>query len=267
MLFRLCRTIAVAALVMAPAAFAQDPGAAAGAAPADAAPAKISPEAEAAGLITPETRTAYAIGMQLGRSIKDSPFPIDMEKLQQGIQDTLADKAPSLTAMEVQEVLLAFRQQMMESAQTKKMKDGEENLKKAQSFLDENGKKEGWKTTASGLQYKAVTEGTGAAPKETSEVTVHYKGTLIDGTQFDSSYDRGQPATFGLNQVISGWTEGLQLMKVGGKYEFAIPPDLGYGLGGPNTIPPNSVLLFEVELMDVKEAGAPEADGSVTIQN
>lgn len=265
MRFELSRLLLAACLMTAPLAMAQEPATTATETPADAAP-KISPEAEAAGLTTPETRTAYAIGMQLGRSIKDSPFQIDMDKLEQGIQDVLADKKPALTAMEVQEVLMSFRQQMMNAAQERKVKDGEENLKKAEAFLAENGKKEGWKTTASGLQYKAVKEGDGATPKETSQVTVHYKGTLIDGTQFDSSYDRGQPATFGLNQVISGWTEGLQLMKVGGKYEFAIPPALGYGLGGPNTIPPNSVLLFEVELIDSKDAGEANADGSVTIQ-
>jgi FKBP-type peptidyl-prolyl cis-trans isomerase FkpA len=249
---RIARGVAAAVLLAGP-AFAQDPGA----------EAPISAEAQAAGLTSPETRTAYAIGLQVGRSIKDAPFALDMEKLQQGIEDAMADKQPSLTPMEVQEILMNFRQVSMAAAQERKMKQGEENLVSANAFLDENKAKEGWKVTESGLQYRVVKEGEGASPKESDTVKVHYRGTLTDGTLFDSSYDRGQPATFGLNQVISGWTEGLQLMKPGAKFQFAIPPDLGYGVNGPNTIPPNSVLLFDVELLEIVGA---DGDGSITIE-
>lgn len=120
-------------------------------------------------------------------------------------------------------------------------------------FLQENANMEGVQTTASGLQYKVITEGSGAKPTASSTVTVHYKGTLVDGTQFDSSYDRGEPTTFPLNGVIAGWTEGLQLMPVGSKYMFYIPPELGYGARGiSGVIPPNAVLIFEVELLGIE---------------
>ena len=128
-----------------------------------------------------------------------------------------------------------------------------ENRKTGDDFLASNKTKAGVKTTPSGLQYKVLSEGSGPRPMATSQVTVHYKGTLLDGKQFDSSYDRGQPATFALNQVIPGWTEGVQLMNVGSKYQFWIPGELAYGQhGSPPTIPPNSTLVFEVELLSFK---------------
>ena len=131
-------------------------------------------------------------------------------------------------------------------------KSAEENKAEGEAFLAENGKKEGVITTASGLQYKILKEGNGASPKATSSVTVHYKGTTIDGNEFDSSYKRGTPATFPLNRVIAGWTEGLQLMKEGASYEFYIPSDLAYGSrGAGRDIGPNSTLIFDVELIKV----------------
>ncbi len=126
-----------------------------------------------------------------------------------------------------------------------------ENIKKGQSFLDANKKKDGVKVTASGLQYKVITKGEGVKPKATDKVKVHYRGTLINGKEFDSSYKRNQPAEFGLNQVIKGWTEGLQLMNVGSKYEFYIPSGLAYGPNGPPSIGPDQTLIFTVELLDI----------------
>ncbi len=126
-----------------------------------------------------------------------------------------------------------------------------ENAKKGQAFLDANKKKDGVTVTASGLQYKVITNGEGAKPEATDKVKVHYRGTLIDGKEFDSSYKRNQPAEFGLNQVIKGWTEGLQLMNVGSKYEFYIPSGLAYGPNGPPSIGPNQTLIFTVELLDI----------------
>ncbi|MFM1921657.1 MAG: hypothetical protein RLZZ303_3291 [Candidatus Hydrogenedentota bacterium] len=259
----LCTALALAAPLFAAPAMAQDEPAESLEAPAEPV---LSEAAKQAGLTTYESRAAYAIGLQLGQSIKDSPFPIEMEKLEKGIQDILAGNTPALTVNEVREVLLQLRQQMQDAARERRMKEAEENIGKAEAYLAENAKKEGVKTTESGLQYRVLREGDGPSPKETSQVRVHYKGTLTDGTQFDSSYDRGQPASFGLNQVIPGWTEGLQLMKTGAKYELTIPPGLGYGAGGADTIPPNSVLIFEVELLEVLDDAGNGGQGGITIE-
>ena len=149
--------------------------------------------------------------------------------------------------------------------QAKQKAAGEKNAAEGTKFLEENKKKEGVKTTASGLQYKLIKEGTGAQPKATDTVTVNYRGTLINGKEFDSSYKRGQPATFPLNGVIKGWTEGLQLMKTGAKYQLFVPPNLAYGerAAGPD-ISPNSTLIFEVELLEVKPAPTPATSPAVS---
>jgi FKBP-type peptidyl-prolyl cis-trans isomerase FklB len=147
--------------------------------------------------------------------------------------------------------MTALQQKAQEKIQTAMKAAGAENVKKGQAFLDANKEKDGVKVTASGLQYKVVTEGDGAKPVETDKVKVHYSGTLIDGTEFDSSYKRNQPAEFRLNQVIKGWTEGLQLMTVGSKYELYIPSGLAYGPNGPPSIGPDQTLIFTVELLDI----------------
>jgi FKBP-type peptidyl-prolyl cis-trans isomerase len=199
-----------------------------------------------------KAKISYAIGMILGRQIKDNGFEIDPQVFLGAVEDVMAGREPALTMQEGREV--------MTQAQLKK---AEVAKAAGEKFLEENAKKDGVKVTASGLQYKVLREGSGASPAETDEVTVHYQGTLTDGTKFDSSYDRGEPATFALNQVIPGWTEGLQLMKPGAKYELYIPASLGYGEGGmPPRIPPNSVLVFQVELLSV---GA-EKPGEVVVQ-
>jgi FKBP-type peptidyl-prolyl cis-trans isomerase len=159
-----------------------------------------------------------------------------------------------LTQDEMMTALQTFQTTMMERQQAKAEREASENITAGEAFLAENASKEGVMVTESGLQYKVITEGSGPKPQATDQVTVHYRGTLLDGTEFDSSYSRGEPATFGLNQVIPGWTEGVQLMNVGSKYEFYIPANLAYGERGAGaSIGPNSTLIFEVELISIGE--------------
>src|SRR5881397_204152 len=203
-------------------------------------------------------KVSYSIGMNIGLNLSRQKVDINTDVLAAGIKDAIAGK-PQLTQDQVKDVMAQFEKDM----EQKQKATGEKNKTDGAKFLEENKKKEGVKTTASGLQYKAVKEGTGPQPKATDMVTVDYRGTLIDGTEFDSSYKRGQPATFPLNGVIKGWTEGLQLMKTGAKYQFFIPADLAYGSRqmGPD-IPPNSTLIFEVELKSVQPAAAGSASPS-----
>jgi FKBP-type peptidyl-prolyl cis-trans isomerase FklB len=202
-------------------------------------------------------KVSYSLGLNIGFNLSRQNISINPDALTAGIKDAIAGK-PQLTTDQVKETMAAFEKDMME----KQKAAGEKNAAEGTKFLEENKKKEGVKTTASGLQYKAVKEGTGAQPKGNDTVTVNYRGTLINGTEFDSSYKRGQPATFPLNGVIKGWTEGLQLMKTGSKYQFFVPPNLAYGdrALGPD-IAPNSTLIFDVELLGVKptEAGPSPA--------
>ena len=174
-------------------------------------------------------------------------------------------KRREMTAEEIAETMQAFQQQQMAKMQEEQAAAGAKNAEAGEAFLAENGKQEGVVTTDSGLQYKVVTKGDGAKPKADDLVSVHYKGTLLDGKEFDSSYKRGEPAEFGVNQVIPGWTEALQLMPVGSKWELVIPADLAYGPGGAGgDIGPNSTLQFEVELLEIKdkEAAAAEAEAA-----
>jgi FKBP-type peptidyl-prolyl cis-trans isomerase len=178
--------------------------------------------------------------------------------LSEGIEDALSGKESRLSEEEMGSSLSNLRQKSMTAMQEALKEQAEKNLVEGEKFLTENKTKEGVKTTASGLQYKIIEEGKGPSPKAGDTVTVNYRGTLIDGTQFDSSYDRGQPATFPLTGVIPGWTEALQMMKKGSKWELYIPPDLAYGdRGAGNRIPPNSTLIFEVELISIQ---APEKE-------
>ena len=198
-------------------------------------------------------KVSYSIGMQIGFNLARQKVDVNPDILVAGIKDSLANK-PQLTPDQVKEVMAQFEKDMEQ-----KQKDlGEKNKTAGTKFLEENKTKPGVKTTASGLEYKVEKEGTGPQPKPTDMVTVNYRGTLIDGTEFDSSYKRGQPATFPVNGVIKGWTEALQLMKKGAKYQLFIPSSLAYGerAMGPD-IGPNSTLIFEVELMDVKPPPTP----------
>jgi FKBP-type peptidyl-prolyl cis-trans isomerase FklB len=197
-------------------------------------------------------KVSYSIGLNIGFNLSKQNIPINPDAFALGVKDGLAGK-PQMTEQQVKETMTAFEKEMTE----KQKAMGQKSAADSETFLAENKKKDGVKTTASGLQYKAIKEGTGPQPKETDTVTVNYRGTLIDGTEFDSSYKRGEPATFPLQNVIKGWTEGLQLMKTGSKYQFVIPAALAYGERSPSpSIPPNSALIFEVELMSVKSPGA-----------
>ena len=193
---------------------------------------------------------SYSIGVNIGSNLSKQNILVNPDAITAGIKDAIAGK-PQLTPDQIKEVMATFEKDM----EQKQKAAGEKNASEGTKFLEENKKKDGVKTTGSGLQYKALKQGTGAQPKESDTVTVNYRGTLINGTEFDSSYKRGQAATFPLSGVIKGWTEGLQLMKVGSKYQLFVPPNLGYGdrAVGPD-ISPNSTLIFEVELLDIKPA-------------
>jgi len=198
-------------------------------------------------------KVSYSIGLQIGFNLSRQKVDISPEMLASGIKDALAGK-PQLNPDQIKEVMSAFEKDM----EQKQKQAGDKNKAEGTKFLEENKKKEGVKTTASGLQYKVLKDGNGAQPKTTDTVTVNYRGTLINGTEFDSSYKRGQPATFPVNGVIKGWTEALQLMKVGSKYQLFIPSDLAYGERSVSPdLASNSTLIFEVELLDAKAAPPP----------
>ncbi len=214
-----------------------------------------------------EDKAAYSIGLNLGRSLKGVEVNANPDLIMQGLRDGLAG-TQLLTDEEMQATMQTFQQQIQEKQEAKQKAIGEKNKTEGEAFLMKNKERAGVKTTASGLQYEVVSEGTGAAPKATDTVTVNYKGTLMDGTVFDSSYDRGQPATFVLNQVIAGWTEGVQLMKVGSKYKLYIPSALGYGeRGAGGVIGPNAPLVFEVELVSIGQPTPPPAPPEHPLQN
>ena len=197
-------------------------------------------------------KASYSIGVDIGMNFKKQNMDLNADALAAGAKDALNGK-PQVSPNEVREIMTQWQKEFGEKQKvmaTKNQADGEK-------YLVENKKKEGVKTTASGLQYKSLKEGAGPQPKASDTVTVNYRGTLIDGTEFDSSYKRGEPATFPLNGVIKGWTEGLQLMKKGSKFQFVIPPSLAYGERAVGAdIGPNSTLVFDVELLDVKPAEA-----------
>lgn len=201
-----------------------------------------------AGDKTPDTleeRFSYGLGLRMGTDFKERGFAIDPDLLLKGMQDAMEGNEPLMTMDEAQQAMMELSQIGQKKAAAAKKAEGT-------AFLAENGKKEGIQTTASGLQYKELQAGTGATPTATDKVKVHYKGTLLSGQEFDSSYKRGEPATFGVNQVIKGWTEGLQLMKEGGKYQFFIPSELAYGdQGAGRAIGPGETLIFEVELLEI----------------
>ncbi len=206
-----------------------------------------APKGEA--LPRPAANTAeasYSIGFKLGSGFRRQGAPVDLQALIKGLQEGSAGKKSALTEEQMEAALEAFQNDVATRLPEKNKKEGE-------AFLAANAKQQGVKTTKSGLQYRVLKEGTGPSPKATDSVTTHYKGTLLDGTVFDSSYERNEPATFAVNGVITGWTEALQLMKVGSKWQLFVPSDLAYGPRGRPGIEPNATLVFEVELLAIED--------------
>ncbi len=206
---------------------------------------------EAPKLTDQKDKVSYSIGMDVGNNLKRQSIDVDVDLLARGMKDALAGGGTLLSPEEARETLMALQQELREKALERRKQDAERNRKEGEVFLAENGKKEGVVSLPSGLQYKILRSGDGSSPKATDTVETNYRGTLIDGTEFDSSYKRGQPAVFPVNGVIAGWTEALQLMKVGDKWQLFIPSDLAYGERGAGPIEPNATLVFEVELLSI----------------
>jgi len=213
-------------------------------------------------------KVSYSIGHDIGNTFKKQNMDINPDVLLVGVRDALSGNKPAMTEEQVKETLTAFSKSMMDKQQATAKEAATKHAAEGEKFLAENKTKEGVKTTASGLQYKVLKEGSGASPNATDTGVTHYKGTLINGTEFDSSYKRGEPASFPVNRVIAGWTEALQMMKPGSKYQLFVPAMLAYGeRGAGQEIGPNETLIFEVELLEVKPgeadaAAAPQAAGS-----
>ncbi len=198
-------------------------------------------------------KVSYALGLGIGQQLSDMGAKgLNIDDFSQAIKDVIAGTKPQISNEEAQSLVQTFFQEQEAKQRAAAAEKGKVAMAEGQNFLNENAKKEGVITLPSGLQYQVLSEGTGKKPKATDQVKCHYEGMLVDGTLFDSSIQRGEPATFGLNQVIAGWTEGLQLMKEGAKYRFFIPYHLGYGEhGAGSSIPPFATLIFDVELIEV----------------
>ncbi len=204
-----------------------------------------------------KSRVSYAIGMMLGHNWQQQGLEVDPEIAARAIKDIQSGGATLLSQTEMQETLTAFQKEFKVKQQKIQEEKAIKNKAEGADFLAANKAKPGVVTLPDGLQYTVLTEGSGAMPQADNVVSVHYRGTLLDGTEFDSSYKRGQPAQFPVNGVIRGWTEALQLMKTGSKWKLFIPSDLAYGENGQRSIPPNSVLIFEVELLSVQPSAPP----------
>ncbi|GAP77031.1 FKBP-type peptidyl-prolyl cis-trans isomerase FkpA precursor [Pseudoalteromonas sp. SW0106-04] len=225
------------------------------------------PEVKEVKLETEAQQQSYGIGASVGNFLnkdladkKELGIALDQELMLRGFKDALAGDA-KIEEEKIREVLTALDESVRAKQQEQAKAAAQENLAEGEKYLAENAKKEGVEVTESGLQYEVLEQGDGEKPAETDTVKVHYKGTLLDGTEFDSSYSRNEPTTFPLNRVIPGWTEGLQLMPVGAKYKFTIPSELAYGERDLGKIPANSTLVFEVELLEIvkpKEEAAAE---------
>ena len=208
--------------------------------------------AEETTLKTPKDKLSYIIGVQVGNDLKSQSIDVDSAIVSKGLQDSIAGKKLLISDQEAKDIIAQYQKERAGKMAEERKTAGEKNKKEGAAFLAENKKKEGVKTLPSGLQYKVIKEGTGKTPKATDTVVTQYRGTLINGTEFDSSYKRNEPATFPVNGVIKGWTEALQLMKEGSKWQIVVPPELAYGEQGAGPIGPNAVLIFEIELVSIK---------------
>ena len=211
-------------------------------------------------LSSEKDKISYMIGYQIGSNFKRDGLEVDLNMVLNGMKEASTGVASPLSAEESQKLMTDLQKNLQAKAESKQKADGEKNAKEGKAFLEENGKKKDIVKLPSGMQYKELTAGKGDSPKATDTVKTHYRGTLINGTEFDSSYKRGQPATFPVNGVIKGWTEALQLMKPGAKWQLFIPSELAYGEGGAGeSIGPNSTLIFEVELLSIEKKEEPKA--------
>ena len=199
-----------------------------------------------------EQQVGYCLGLDLGKRLREDQVQIDLASIVAGLRDGLTGADPMLNDEQITAVMGQFRQLMQQKAEAKMAQIADENLARGEAFLKENGAKEGIQTTDSGLQYRIVEEGEGASPGPRDTVRCHYEGKLINGEVFDSSIQRGQPAEFPVGGVIAGWTEALQMMKVGAKWEVFLPADIAYGMrGAGGAIGPNETLIFQIELIDI----------------
>jgi FKBP-type peptidyl-prolyl cis-trans isomerase FklB len=224
------------------------------------APAAKGSATSTAALTTDREKESYALGMNIAKGLKQQSVDVDPAVMTRAIKDILTGAKPLLTDDEAMDALKKLQADVRQKQDTERKALAEKNLKDGQEFLTANKTKEGVVTLPSGLQYKILTQGKGPKPTANDTVVCQYRGTLIDGTEFDSSYKRGQPATFPVSRVIKGWTEALELMPIGSKWQLFIPPDLAYGdRGAGNMIGPNATLIFEVELMSIQAANSAPA--------
>lgn len=217
--------------------------------------AVVSSAASAVDLKTDQDKVSYAIGYQMGQDFKQQAIPVTAATLAQGFSDGFSSAKPQMTTQQMQDTLNSFRQKMIAQKQAEAKALSESNKKSGEKFLADNKKQAGIVTLADGLQYKVITEGKGAMPKEGDTITVNYSGKFVDGKEFDSSYQRGKAATFVLSKdLIPGWVEALKMMKAGSTWELYVPANLGYGERGVGPIGPNQVLIFKIELISSKPA-------------
>jgi FKBP-type peptidyl-prolyl cis-trans isomerase FklB len=256
----------LAAGVLAGSAMAQQPATPQSSAPGKGAPAaqsQAAPPANIPGLPTAKDRVSYAIGMNIGVGMHKDDLDVDPDMLLRGLKDGMSGGKTLMTDEQARAEIAELRNQMMAKMQAKTQQESEENKKKGEAFLAENKTKPGVIALPSGLQYKILKEGTGPKPTATDSVKCNYKGTLVDGKEFDASEKHGGPATFPVTGVIKGWTEALQLMPVGSKWQLFIPSDMGYGArGAGGDIGPNETLIFEVELLSIEAPQKPAAPAS-----
>jgi FKBP-type peptidyl-prolyl cis-trans isomerase len=221
--------------------------------------AAAKPKPKPLALVTDKDKQSYSIGVNVGKSLHRDAIDVEPKIVLQGLEDALADGKLLLTDDQMKTVMTALQTQVRQKMEEKRLAQAETNQKDGAAFMAANATKEGVVALPSGLQYKVMVAGTGPKPSATDSVVCNYRGTLLDNTEFDSSYKRGQPVTLNVSGVIKGWTEALQLMPVGSKWQLFIPPNLAYGDRGQGPIGPNSTLIFEVELLSIQPSSPPAA--------